>query len=133
MATLDQIYFCGFFSQSAWPLLRQIALVLFLRMKRCPYAKNPLRHPIGVEYIKGFHLFIRQIKVYDSVRIINGRIRAFSEGIYVGEIFYTAIFGKQNNIWKTKQHLTVNSPSIATTTVSPFLGSRERSTTRTES
>ena len=50
--------------------------------------------------ILSFEFFDQQIKVYDNVGIINGRIKAFSEETYVGEIFYTAIFVKQNNIWK---------------------------------
>jgi hypothetical protein len=50
--------------------------------------------------ILSFEFFDQQIKVYDNVGIINGRIKAFSEGTYVGEIFYTAIFVKQNEIWK---------------------------------
>jgi hypothetical protein len=50
--------------------------------------------------ILSFEFFDQQIKIYDNVGIINGRIKAFSEGIYVGEIFYTAIFVKQNDIWK---------------------------------
>ncbi len=50
--------------------------------------------------ILSFEFFDQQIKVYDNVGIINGRIKAFSEGTYVGEIFYTAIFVKQNDIWK---------------------------------
>ena len=50
--------------------------------------------------ILNFEFFVQQIKVYDNVGIINGRIKAFSEGEYVGEIFYTAIFVNQNEIWK---------------------------------
>jgi len=50
--------------------------------------------------ILSFEFFDQQIKVYDNVGIINGRIKVFSEGTYVGEIFYTAIFVKQNEIWK---------------------------------
>jgi hypothetical protein len=50
--------------------------------------------------ILNFEFFDQQIKVHDNVGIINGRIKAFSEGTYVGEIFYTAIFVKQNDIWK---------------------------------
>lgn len=49
-----------------------------------------------------FKFFDQVIKVYDNVGIINGRIQAFSEGAYVGEIFYTAIFIKENGIWKYK-------------------------------
>ncbi|MFT4758038.1 MAG: hypothetical protein ACI91R_002699 [Vicingaceae bacterium] len=47
-----------------------------------------------------FEFFDQQIKVYNNVGIINGRIKAFSEGTYVGEVFYTAIFVKDNNVWK---------------------------------
>jgi hypothetical protein len=50
--------------------------------------------------ILDFKFFDQQIKVYGEVGIINGRIQAFSEGTYVGEVFYTAIFVKQNDIWK---------------------------------
>jgi hypothetical protein len=50
--------------------------------------------------ILDFKFFDQQIKVFGDVGIINGRIQAFSEGTYVGEVFYTAIFVKQNNIWK---------------------------------
>ena len=52
--------------------------------------------------ILDFKFFDQVIKVYDNVGIINGRIQAFSEGAYVGEIFYTAIFVKENNVWKYK-------------------------------
>jgi hypothetical protein len=34
--------------------------------------------------ILSFKFFDQQIKVYDNVGIINGRIKAFSGGIYVG-------------------------------------------------
>ena len=47
-----------------------------------------------------FKFFDQQIKVYNNVGIINGRIQAFSEETYVGEIFYTAIFVKYDNTWK---------------------------------
>jgi len=50
--------------------------------------------------ILDFKFFDQQIKVYNNVGIINGRIQAFSEGTYVGEIFYTAIFVKYNDTWK---------------------------------
>jgi len=49
-----------------------------------------------------FKFFDQVIKVYDHVGIINGRIQAFSEGNYVGEVFYTAIFVKENGVWKYK-------------------------------
>lgn len=49
-----------------------------------------------------FKFFDQLIKVYENVGIINGRIQAFSEGAYVGEIFYTAIFVKENGVWKYK-------------------------------
>lgn len=52
--------------------------------------------------ILDFKFFDQVIKVYDNVGIINGRIQAFSEGTYVGEIFYTAIFVKENSVWKYK-------------------------------
>lgn len=52
--------------------------------------------------ILDFKFFDQLIKVYENVGIINGRIQAFSEGAYVGEIFYTAIFVKENGIWKYK-------------------------------
>jgi hypothetical protein len=50
--------------------------------------------------ILDFKFFDQQIKVFDNVGIINGRIQAFSDTTYVGEVFYTAIFVKQNDIWK---------------------------------
>jgi hypothetical protein len=52
--------------------------------------------------ILDFKFFDQVIKAYDNVGIINGRIQAFSEGNYVGEVLYTAIFVKQNGIWKYK-------------------------------
>ena len=52
--------------------------------------------------ILDFKFFDQIIKVYDNVGIINGRIQAFSEGTYAGEIFYTAIFVKENRVWKYK-------------------------------
>jgi hypothetical protein len=50
--------------------------------------------------ILDFEFFDQQIKVFEKVGIINGRIKAFSEGAYVGEVFYTAIFVKYGTIWK---------------------------------
>lgn len=50
--------------------------------------------------ILDFKFFDQQIKVYDNVGIINGRIQAFSDETYAGEIFYTAIFVKENDTWK---------------------------------
>jgi len=50
--------------------------------------------------ILDFKFFDQVIKVFGDVGIINGRIQAFSEGIYVGEIFYTAIFVKYGDTWK---------------------------------
>jgi hypothetical protein len=50
--------------------------------------------------ILDFKFFDQQIKVFGDVGIINGRIQAFSENIYVGEVFYTAIFVKYNDTWK---------------------------------
>lgn len=52
--------------------------------------------------ILDFKFFDQVIKAYGNVGIINGRIQAFSEGNYVGEIFYTAIFVKENGVWKYK-------------------------------
>lgn len=49
-----------------------------------------------------FKFFDQVIKIYGNVGIVNGRIQAFSEGAYVGEIFYTAIFVKENSVWKYK-------------------------------
>ncbi len=49
-----------------------------------------------------FKFFDQQTKVYDNVGIVNGRIQAFSDGNYVAEVLYTAIFIKQNGIWKYK-------------------------------
>jgi len=50
--------------------------------------------------ILNFKFFDQQIKVFGDVGIINGRIQAFSEETYVGEVFYTAIFVKYNDTWK---------------------------------
>lgn len=50
--------------------------------------------------ILNFKFFDQQIKVYENVGIINGRIQAFSDETYAGEIFYTAIFVKENDKWK---------------------------------
>ena len=50
--------------------------------------------------ILDFKFFDQQIKVFGDVGIINGRIQAFSEGTYVGEVFYTAIFVKYGDTWK---------------------------------
>jgi len=52
--------------------------------------------------ILDFKFFDQIIKSYDDVGIINGRTQAFLDGAYVGEIFYTAIFIKQNETWKYK-------------------------------
>lgn len=52
--------------------------------------------------ILDFKFFDQLIKVYGDVAIINGRIRAFSEGKYVAEVLYTAIFVKENGVWKYK-------------------------------
>lgn len=52
--------------------------------------------------ILDFKFFDQQIKAYDNVGILYGRIQAFSEDTYVGEIFYTAISIKQNNRWLYK-------------------------------
>ncbi len=47
-----------------------------------------------------FKFYDQKIKAFGSVGIINGRIQAFSEGTYVGEVFYTAIFVKYGDAWK---------------------------------
>ncbi|MDP5229435.1 MAG: hypothetical protein NWQ38_03510 [Cellulophaga sp.] len=47
-----------------------------------------------------FKFFDQQIKVFDKVGIITGRIEAFSDEAYVGEVFYTAIFVKYGDTWK---------------------------------
>jgi hypothetical protein len=52
--------------------------------------------------ILDFQFFDQQIKAYNGVGIINGRIQAFADGVYAGEIFYTAIFVKENATWKYK-------------------------------
>lgn len=49
-----------------------------------------------------FNFFDQKIKVYDNVAIINGRVQTFSNDKYVAEVLYTAIFVKQNGIWKYK-------------------------------
>ena len=49
-----------------------------------------------------FKFFDQQIKVYDNVGIINGRIQAFSDGKYVAEFLYTAVFVKKNGTWMYK-------------------------------
>jgi hypothetical protein len=50
--------------------------------------------------ILDFKFFDQQIKVFGDVGIINGRIQAFSDATYVGEVFYTAIFVKYGDTWK---------------------------------
>jgi hypothetical protein len=52
--------------------------------------------------ILDFKFFDQIIKVYGNVGIINGRLQAFSEGTYVGEVLYTAIFVKENEVWLYK-------------------------------
>jgi hypothetical protein len=47
--------------------------------------------------ILDFKFFDQQIKIFDNVGIINGRIQAFSDTTYVGEVFYTALYEKYNN------------------------------------
>ena len=42
-----------------------------------------------------FKFFDQQIKAYDNVGIINGRIQAFSDEKYVAEVLYTAVFVKK--------------------------------------
>lgn len=46
--------------------------------------------------------FDQVIKAYGNVGIINGRLQAFSEETYVGEVLYTAIFVKENETWLYK-------------------------------
>lgn len=50
--------------------------------------------------ILDFKFFDQKIKVFGNVGIINGRIQAFSDATYVGEVFYTAIFVMHDDIWK---------------------------------
>lgn len=50
--------------------------------------------------ILNFKFFDQQIKVFEKVGIITGRIEAFSDEAYVGEVFYTAIFVKYGDTWK---------------------------------
>ncbi len=52
--------------------------------------------------ILDFKFFDQVIKSYNNVGIINGRIQAFSEAMYVGEVLYTAIFVKENDVWLYK-------------------------------
>lgn len=47
-----------------------------------------------------FKFFDQHIKVFGTVGIINGRIQAFSGEKYVAEILFTAVFVKENGIWK---------------------------------
>ncbi|MBS1579410.1 MAG: nuclear transport factor 2 family protein [Bacteroidetes bacterium] len=49
-----------------------------------------------------FKFFDQKIKVFDNVAIINGRVQAFSNEKYAAEILYTAVFVKQNGVWKYK-------------------------------
>ena len=49
-----------------------------------------------------FKFFDQQIKVYDNVGIINGRIQAFSDEKYIAEFLYTAVFVKKNGTWMYK-------------------------------
>jgi hypothetical protein len=49
-----------------------------------------------------FKFFDQQIKVYDNVGIINGRIQAFSDEKYIAELLYTAVFVKKNGTWLYK-------------------------------
>ena len=52
--------------------------------------------------ILDFKFFDQLINVYGNVGIINGRIQAFSNDNYVGEVLYTAIFIKENDVWLYK-------------------------------
>ena len=49
-----------------------------------------------------FKFFGQQIKAYDNVGIINGRIQVFSDEKYVAEVLYTAVFIKKNETWLYK-------------------------------
>jgi hypothetical protein len=49
-----------------------------------------------------FKFFDQVIKAYGNVGIINGRLQAFSEETYVGEVLYTAIFVKEKDTWLYK-------------------------------
>ena len=49
--------------------------------------------------ILDFKFFDQKIKAFGNVGIINGRIQAFSESTYVGEVFYTAVFVKYGDVW----------------------------------
>ncbi len=46
-----------------------------------------------------FKFYDQKIRIYNNVGIINGRSRAFSDGKYVAEFFYTTIFVKVNRKW----------------------------------
>jgi hypothetical protein len=52
--------------------------------------------------ILDFKFFDQVIKVYGNVGIVNGRLQAFSEETYVGEVLYTAIFVNENDTWLYK-------------------------------
>lgn len=63
--------------------------------------------------ILDFKFFDQVIKVYGTVGIVNGRIQAFSEETYVGEVLYTAIFVMENDTWLYKNWQgtwSINSP-----------------------
>ncbi|PKQ44263.1 hypothetical protein CSW08_14275 [Confluentibacter flavum] len=47
-----------------------------------------------------FEFYDKKIRIYGNVGIINGRSKAFFDGKYVAEFLYTAVFVKENDIWK---------------------------------
>lgn len=47
-----------------------------------------------------FKFFDQKIRINGEFGIINGRSKAYFEGEYVAEFIYTAIFLKENSIWK---------------------------------
>lgn len=47
-----------------------------------------------------FEFFDKKIRIYGNVGIINGRSKAYFDGKYVAEFLYTAVFVKENDIWK---------------------------------
>ena len=71
-------------------------------MASCEHRNEVLADTKRLEMLEilDFKFFDQQIKAYGNVGIINGRIQAFSDGKYVGEIFYTAIFVKYGKTWK---------------------------------
>ncbi len=47
-----------------------------------------------------FEFFDQKIRIYGEFGIIKGRSKAYFDGEYVAEFLYTAIFLKENGIWK---------------------------------